>query len=171
MPGPAGAPPPGSSAPTGGYAYGPGGAGWSAPGWSASGGPGSGWSAPPPSGPPYGTQPGWGGPAGGYGPRAGFGGFARSRAAQLIVAGLVGAIVGGGVVAAVAGAWDRANTRRVVFDEGGPRGRFPLDRGPYRIPGPGPGGNCQRTDTGFRCDFTQPTPAPPSAAPTPVPTS
>jgi hypothetical protein len=110
--------------------------------------------------------------------RVRFAEFVRSRPGQLLAAGLLGAIIGGGVVAAVTTAWDRAHVRQVVFDEGGSRsGRVPLGPGPYfRGPdtgpfGPGSQGSCTRTDTGFRCEFSQPKPDVPTPQASPGATS
>ncbi|MEU6429085.1 hypothetical protein ABZ860_24580 [Microbispora sp. NPDC046973] len=129
-PGPAGAP--GS-----GYAFGPGGAGWNAPGW---------------------QDPR---PRVASAPRPGFpprlaGRLPRGHAGQLVAVGvasaIVGALLGGGIVAVTSMVWDRAGAG-TSWDGGGDRQRF-FPRGygqdaPQAQDGLPPW--CRQTDAGVRC--------------------
>jgi hypothetical protein len=133
-----------------GYAYGPGGAGWSAPGWrpaAGQGGPGV------PGGPPA-------GPGGAFG-------ASRPRPTdtnRLVIVGLVcavvGALFGGGVVAVGDALWHRFHGPRYGVVWSNP------DQGPRRMPRDGQNGPrfgqdrpsddqfrfCRWTEAGFRCD-------------------
>ncbi|MEZ0074010.1 hypothetical protein [Planotetraspora sp. GP83] len=126
----------------------------------------------------------------------GFAGGRRTHAGQLVAVGLagvlIGAILGGGVVAVGGALWNRVHGHyyRVSYENQDPRaGRGPWERPFGRrfgedIP-PGVGQLprfCQRTDTGFRCDMPGPgspmapsAPTPPTApkplTPIPSPTS
>ncbi|WP_285708071.1 hypothetical protein [Microtetraspora sp. NBRC 16547] len=131
----------GSAPGSGNYAYGPGGPGWTAPGWR--------------------TAPGVGVP--GHGSRlpshaARFGAFARGRGGQLIVAGLIGAIIGGGAVAVGTAIWDRGQVYDATLERGYGDGRNPLDRSFGQRQGPSElqdqlSRYCKRTETGFRCEL------------------
>ncbi|MBE3013344.1 hypothetical protein IL992_29810 [Microbispora sp. NEAU-D428] len=130
--GPASGPPIGS-----GYAFGPGGAGWKAPGWQD----------PRPRFAPA--------------PRPGFptrlaGRLPRGHAGQLVAVGLasaiVGALLGGGIVAVTGMVWDRA-AAGTSWDGGGDRQRF-FPRG-YGQDAPQSQDNlppwCRQTEAGVRC--------------------
>lgn len=124
-----------------GYAYGPGGAGWNAPGWAA----------PPPRPAPVPPPP------------------LRDRLSRRLPAGqngrlvavgvasaVVGALVGGGIVAATGLVWDRVGDHQRVSRDAGvgqdgnglfPRG-FGQDDDLRSDPGPR---WCRRTETGIQC--------------------
>ncbi|WP_204047869.1 hypothetical protein [Microbispora siamensis] len=131
-PGPASRPPIGS-----GYAFGPGGAGWKAPGW---------------------QDPR---PRFASAPRPGFptrlaARLPRGHAGQLVAVGvasaIVGALLGGGIVAVTSMVWDRVDAG-TSWDAGGDRQRF-FPRG-YGQDVPQSQDNlppwCRQTDAGVRC--------------------
>ncbi|WP_067174122.1 hypothetical protein [Microtetraspora niveoalba] len=123
----------------GGHAYGPGGTGWTAPGW--------------------GTAAGGAGARPGNGARSAasrFGAFARGRGGQLIVAGLIGAVIGGGTVGVGTALWNRDGGYGATLDNG-------YQDGPWNRPY---GGGqrlkdlqdqlsqlCRPTEGGFRCEL------------------
>ncbi|GAA5062532.1 hypothetical protein GCM10023259_051680 [Thermocatellispora tengchongensis] len=80
----------------------------------------------------------------------------RRRSVQLVAAGLLGAVVGGGAVAAVHGLWDRFGPRNPIMVTDGRPGPFGERGGPYAeliFPRYGVPEICERTDSGFRCEF------------------
>ncbi|WP_211590172.1 hypothetical protein [Microbispora sp. H11081] len=133
-PGQASAIPPSGS----GYAFGPGGAGWNAPGWQRPQSPFA--SAPRPD----------------FSARLAAR-VPRGQTGRLVTVGiasaLVGALLGGGIVAVTAMAWDRADAR-ASWDVGGDRQRFfprGYDQGvPQSQSNPLPPW-CRSTEAGVRC--------------------
>ncbi|MFF3666862.1 hypothetical protein [Microtetraspora malaysiensis] len=121
------------------YAYGPGGPGWAAPGWATTaGGAGAGSGSRPQSA------------------AHGFGAFARGRGGQFIVAGLIGAILGGGAVAVGTAIWNQEHAYSAPFENGYLDGRGQRDRsfgGGQRMKDLQEQLSqlCQQTESGFRC--------------------